>query len=70
MTQNISGDLAAKLPQSAPTLSHSILNRVAETPDAPAFGSPQSDGEWRIRTWKEAGSEMVRLAAGLLALGL
>ena len=70
MTQNISGDLAAKLPQSAPTLSHSILNRVAETPDAPAFGSPQSDGEWRIRTWKEAGNEMVRLAAGLLALGL
>jgi long-chain acyl-CoA synthetase len=70
MTQNISGDLAAKLPPSAPTLAHSILNRVAETPDAPAFGSPVADGEWRIRTWKEAGNEMVRLAAGLLALGL
>lgn len=70
MTQNISGDLAAKLPASAPTLAHSILNRVAETPDAPAFGSPLADGEWRVRTWKEAGNEMVRLAAGLLALGL
>ena len=70
MTQQISGDLAAKLPASAPTLAHSILNRVGQTPDAPAFGSPLNDGEWRVRTWKEAGDEMVRLAAGLLALGL
>ncbi len=70
MSQNISGDLAAELPPRAATLSQSILDRVAATPDAPAFGSPNEDGTWRVITWKEAGDEMHRLAAGLLALGL
>ena len=69
-TGPISGSLDAPLPPSAPTLSQLILDRVARTPDAPAFGSPKSDGTWQVRTWKEAGSEMTRLAAGLLALGL
>ena len=69
-TTNISGDLDATLPPRAATLSQSILNRVAATPDAPAFGSPNADGTWRVRTWKEAGDEMARLAAGFLALGL
>ena len=69
-TTNISGDLDAALPPRAATLSQSILNRVAATPDAPAFGSPNADGTWRLRTWKEAGDEMARLAAGFLALGL
>jgi long-chain acyl-CoA synthetase len=70
MPQTISGDLNAPLPPSAPTLSQSILDRVAATPDAPAFGSPTPDGKWHVRTWREAGDEMTRLAAGLLALGL
>jgi len=70
MTQTLSGDLAAPLPPSATTLSQSILDRVAATPDAPAFASPNPDGTWRVRTWKESGDEMNRLAAGLLALGL
>lgn len=70
MPQTISGDLNAPLPPSAPTLSQSILDRVAATPEAPAFGSPTSEGQWRVRTWREAGDEMTRLAAGLLALGL
>ncbi len=69
-TTNISGDLNANLPPHAATLSQSILNRVAATPDAPAFGSPLGDGQWRVRTWREAGDEMARLAAGFLALGL
>ncbi len=66
----ISGSLDAPLPPSAPTLSQLILDRVASTPDDPALGSPNPDGSWRVRTWKESGSEMTRLAAGLLALGL
>ncbi|MGB7981919.1 MAG: AMP-binding protein [Candidatus Nanopelagicales bacterium] len=70
MSQNISGDLAAALPPSAATLSQSILDRVAQTPNAPALGSPNADGTWRVRTWKEAGDEMIRLAAGLLVLGV
>ncbi len=70
MPQNVSGDLTAALPASAPTLSQSILDRVAQTPDAPAFGSPTEDGGWRVRTWKESGDEMIRMASGLLSLGL
>ena len=70
MPQTISGDLNAPLPPSAPTLSQSIIDRIAKTPDAPAFGSPAPDGQWRVRTWREAGDEMTRLAAGMLALGL
>ena len=70
MPANISGDLNAPLPARADTLSQSILDRVAATPDAPAFGSPAGDGTWRVRSWKEAGDEMNRIAAGLLALGL
>ncbi|MCU0282555.1 MAG: long-chain fatty acid--CoA ligase [Candidatus Nanopelagicales bacterium] len=66
----ISGSLDAALPPSAPTLSQLILDRIAGTPDNPAFGSPNPDGSWRVRTWQEAGGEMTRLAAGLLALGL
>ncbi len=69
-TGPISGSLDAPLPPSAPTLSQLILDRVARTPDAPAFGSPNPDGTWHVRTWKEAGYEMTRLAAGLLVLGL
>ena len=66
----VSGSLDAELPPSAPTLSQLILDRVASTPDNPAFGSPSAEGGWRVRTWRESGAEMTRLAAGLLALGL
>lgn len=70
MAGNISGDLNTPLPEHAPTLSQAILDRVARTPDWPAFGSPNPDGSWRVRNWGETGAEMSRLAAGLLALGL
>jgi long-chain acyl-CoA synthetase len=66
----ISGSLDAELPASAPTLSRLILDRVARTPDRPAFASPNDDGTWRVSSWREAGYEMNRLAAGLLVLGL
>jgi long-chain acyl-CoA synthetase len=66
----ISGSLEADLPPSSPTLSQLILDRVAKTPDAPAFASPNDDGTWAVMSWKEAGDEMTTLAAGLLALGV
>jgi long-chain acyl-CoA synthetase len=66
----VSGSLDAPLPPSAPTLSQVILDRIAATPDGPAFASPSPDGTWRVRTWRESGQEMTVLAAGLLALGL
>ena len=64
-----SGSLATPLPPTAPNLSRLILDRVAASPDRPAFGSPK-DGSWTTITWREAGDEMIKLAAGLLALGL
>jgi long-chain acyl-CoA synthetase len=66
----ISGSLEATLPASAPTLSQLILDRANRTPDKDAFGSPNEDGSWTMRTWRESVDEMIRLAAGLLALGL
>jgi long-chain acyl-CoA synthetase len=65
-----SGSLSTPLPPAAPHLARAILDRVTATPDRPAFGSPQADGTWTTITWREAGDEMVKLAAGLLALGL
>jgi len=66
----ISGSLDTPLPPRAPTLARAILDRVASTPDSPALGSPNPDGTWTVRTWKQAGAQMTRLAAGLLALGV
>jgi long-chain acyl-CoA synthetase len=66
----ISGSLEAELPPSSPTLAQLILDRVAKTPDRPAFASNNDDGTWRVRSWKESGDEMNLLAAGLLALGV
>ncbi len=63
------GSLNTPLPPTAPNLARLILDRVAATPDKPAFGSPSSGG-WTTVTWREAGDEMIKLAAGLLALGL
>jgi long-chain acyl-CoA synthetase len=68
MTQ-MSGSLDTPLPPTAPNLSRLILDRVAASPDKPAFGSP-TDGGWSTITWREAGDEMMKLAAGLIALGL
>jgi long-chain acyl-CoA synthetase len=46
-----------------------ILDRVARTPRAEAFRYVAGD-DWVTVTWAEAGEQVSRLAAGLLALGL
>ena len=66
----ISGSLDTPLPPHAPNLARAILDRVAATPNRPAFRSPRPDGSWAGITWREAGDEMLKLGAGLLALGL
>ncbi len=66
----IAGSLATPLPPHAPTLAHSILDRVAATPDRLAYRYPTPDGDWGAMTWREAGDEMRTLAAGLVSLGL
>jgi long-chain acyl-CoA synthetase len=47
-----------------------FLDRVAATPDREAFRFPAGGEEWRSITWREAGDQVSRLAAGLLALGV
>jgi long-chain acyl-CoA synthetase len=66
----IAGSLDTPIPAHAPTLAHSILDRVAATPDRLAYRYPTPDGDWGSMTWREAGDEMTALAAGLISLGL
>ena len=46
-----------------------FLDRVAKSPDVEAFRFPVGTA-WESVTWRQAGREVERLAAGLLALGL
>jgi long-chain acyl-CoA synthetase len=65
------GSLSTPLPPHPETLSRSILDRVAVTPDKLAFTSPGPNDAWDVKyTWSEAGDEMMKLGAGLIALGL
>ena len=65
-----SGSLSTPVPAHAPTVGRAILDRLAATPDRPAFRVPQEDGSWSTLTWRETGDEMMKLGAGLVALGL
>jgi long-chain acyl-CoA synthetase len=66
----IAGSLSTPLPPAAPTLARSILDRVAATPDRPAWRYPKADGSWASLTWGQSGDEMIKLAAGLISLGI
>ncbi len=46
-----------------------FLERVAKSPQREAFRYADGDG-WTSVTWKQAGDEVSRMAAGLLALGV
>jgi long-chain acyl-CoA synthetase len=55
---------------SARNVSELLLARVAESPNAEAFLTPQGDGSWKPTTWKQFGDRVKNVAAGLRALGL
>ena len=46
-----------------------FLERVAKSPQREAFRYPDGDG-WKSVSWKQAGEDVSRIAAGLLALGV
>ena len=46
-----------------------FFERVAKSPRREAFRYPEGDG-WKSVTWKEAGDDVSRVAAGLLSLGV
>ncbi len=49
-----------------------FADRVAATPDRPAFLSPDptEPGGWQTLTWAQTGERVTELAAGLLSLGI
>lgn len=56
-----------------PNVAVQFLERVAATPDEEAFLFPHTeDGEdhWHSVTWREVGERVLKLAAGLLSLGI
>ena len=52
-----------------PNVAVQFLNRVAASGDGEAFRFPVGEA-WESVTWRQAGEQVSRLAAGLLALGL
>ena len=46
-----------------------FLERVAKSPQREAFRYPEGDG-WKSVTWKQAGDDVSKIAAGLLSLGV
>jgi long-chain acyl-CoA synthetase len=46
-----------------------LLERIAATPDRPAYQQPEGDS-WRTLTWREVGERVRAIASGLTALGL
>jgi long-chain acyl-CoA synthetase len=67
----LSGSLDTPLPPHPDTVAQAIQERVAATPDNLAFVAPGPNDDWSVKyTWRQAGDEMTKLAAGLIALGL
>ncbi len=65
------GSLEATLPPHAENLGRAILDRLAATPNKVAFMGPGSDDSWSVKyTWAQAGDEMLKLGAGLIAIGV
>jgi long-chain acyl-CoA synthetase len=52
-----------------PNVALQFLERVEKSPDAEAYRFPRGES-WESVTWQQTGSEVSRLAAGLLALGI
>src|SRR5919107_1726307 len=46
-----------------------LLERVAKSPQREAFRYPVGE-DWKSITWKQAGEDVSKIAAGLLALGV
>ena len=66
MPKTIDASFIDSLP---PNVAVQFLERVAKSPQREAFRYPVGDG-WKSVTWKEAGDDVSRMAAGLLALGV
>jgi long-chain acyl-CoA synthetase len=64
-----SNENLAVVTDQAPTVAQMFVNRVAQTPDREAYRYPAGDG-WVSQTWRETRQQVIRLAAGLVAVGI
>ena len=64
----VSPDLAV-IHDRAPSVGRQLFDRVQASPHREAYRYPVGDG-WESRTWAEVGSQVTRIAAGLVALGI
>lgn len=64
--------LQEELLSSATSVGDMLRQRIAETPDKPAYmePDPHQDGNWITHTWAQTGTIVNEVAAGLLARGL
>lgn len=66
MTSLTAEETALDQPRS---IAHMFLERVAATPDAPAYRYPEGDS-WIELTWSQTADRVRTIAAGLIALGV
>ncbi|KQY58799.1 AMP-dependent synthetase [Aeromicrobium sp. Root495] len=52
------------------SIAHLFFDRVTNTPNREAFRFPDENEVWQSLTWAQAGEQVTRLAAGLIALGI
>ncbi len=64
-----SSNAASLLANRPPSVGRMFFDRVGSTPDRVAYQYPVDD-DWKSVTWREAGEQVTRLAAGLMALGV
>lgn len=54
----------------AATVADMFFARVRATPHAEAFRFPDATGTWQSRTWTQTDDQVMKVAAGLIALGV
>ncbi|HHU08986.1 MAG TPA: long-chain fatty acid--CoA ligase [Intrasporangiaceae bacterium] len=58
------------LTERVPSVGHLFRDRVAATPDGPAYLYPDANEEWQTLTWAQTRDTVYDLAAGLIGLGV
>ncbi|MBC7310637.1 MAG: AMP-binding protein, partial [Tetrasphaera sp.] len=52
------------------SVGHLFRDRVAQTPDGPAYMYPDANEQWQTMTWAETREKVYALSAGLISLGV
>ncbi|MGH3354558.1 MAG: AMP-dependent synthetase/ligase [Nocardioidaceae bacterium] len=69
MSDAVATDTTRLLENRAPNVGRMFFDRVEQSPDRSAYRYPEADS-WTSVTWRETGSRVRSLAAGLVAIGV